>query len=106
MPDGPVVALAILVAGLAVLAVGFVIARVRNPDRGRRHVTRTAPRLPLFGTDLLILRTVDDELVAVEASGADADDADAPLSAQRGAERAAAASGGAASFAPPSAHAS
>ena len=91
MPDGPVVALAVLVAGLAILGIGFVIARVRNPDRGRHHAARTAPRLPLFGTDLLLVRTVDDDLVAPEAT-------DAGDVAARPADRTAAAS-----FAPPSA---
>ena len=57
MPDGPVVALALLLVGGALVGLYFYIEHRRHGrPRGR---TREVARLPLFGTDMLATRGED-----------------------------------------------
>jgi len=57
MPDGPLAAAIVLVAGLVLLVVGYVLTEGFRPGRGRRHhYHRESERLPLFGTDQLVVR--------------------------------------------------
>lgn len=57
MPDGPVVALIVLVAGLTLLGVAlFVLEARKHGGRGARQHARDAAPLPLFGTDRLAAR--------------------------------------------------
>jgi hypothetical protein len=55
MPDGPLAAAIVLVAGLVLLGIGYMLTEGIRPGRSRRH-RRESERLPLFGTDQLVVR--------------------------------------------------
>ena len=70
MPDGPLAAAIVLVAGLVLLAVGYLLTEGLRP--GRRRHRREAERLPLFGTDQLVVRRYAEDGRAEEDADEDA----------------------------------
>jgi hypothetical protein len=74
MPDGPVVAIIVLAVGGVLAALYFVYEHRRHRRVEAKTQTRTAERLPLFGTDLLATRGTDGAL-HVDDSGDGADGA-------------------------------
>src|SRR4028119_2400901 len=75
MPDGPVVALILLVVGGALVGLYFYVEHRRHGrERGR---AREPERLPRFGTDLLATRAEDGTVQAPDP------DSDAPRPQRR-----------------------
>ncbi len=70
MPDGPVVAIIVLVVAGVLAALYFYIEHRRHAPAAERAQPRATERLPLFGTDMLATRGGDGALHAPDEDGA------------------------------------